>query len=173
MHLVASADLELRSAESGDTPLLRVLIREAAFWRCAASAPPLDQALADPAVARYVDDFGRRGDNGVIAVLDGVAVGAAWWRYFHAVEPGYGFVDESVPEVSIAVLPGHRGKGIGTDLLNGLRQAAREYGIARLSLSVERDNAAYALYERVGFRPVGRDEGAQTMVLDIERYDAR
>jgi hypothetical protein len=57
---------------AGSTPLLRVLIREAAFWRCEASAPPLDEALADPAVGRYVDNFGRPGDTGVIAVLDRV-----------------------------------------------------------------------------------------------------
>jgi ribosomal protein S18 acetylase RimI-like enzyme len=78
-----------------------------------------------------------------------------------------------VPEVSIAVLPGYRGKGVGTELLNALRHRADDQGIARLSLSVERDNAAYALYEHVGFRPVGRDEGAQTMVLVLARDRAR
>ena len=173
MHGVPSEGLELRSANPGDIPLLRVLIREAAFWRCAASAPPLERALADPAVGRYVEDFGRAGDRGVIAVLEGLAVGAAWCRCFQADAPGYGFVDESVPEVSIAVLPGHRGAGIGTELMNALRHEAQIDGIARLSLSVERDNPAYALYERVGFRPVGRDTGAQTMVLDLASGRAR
>ena len=167
INFVAPKSLELRPAEPGDTPLLGLLIREAAFWRCTASAPPLEEALADPAVARYVERFGRPGDGGVIALLDGVAVGAAWWRYFDRDGPGYGFVQESVPEVSIAVLAGHRGRGVGTELLNALRHAARVEGIARLSLSVERDNPAFALYERVGFRPVGRDRGAQTMVLDV------
>jgi GNAT superfamily N-acetyltransferase len=166
MHGQVLGDVELRPADREDSPLLRVLIREAAFWRCTAGAPPLEQALADPALARYVEDFGRAGDGGVVAVSDGVAVGAAWWRYFDADAPAYGFVDESVPEVSIAVLSGHRGQGIGTALLNALRDAARADGIARLSLSVERDNPAYRLYERVGFRPVGHDPGAQTMVLD-------
>ena len=165
--------LQIRSAEPRDTRLLRVLIREAAFWRPGQSRPSLELALADPAVARYVENFGRRGDVGVIALLDRTAVGAAWWRYFSADAPGYGFVDESIPEVSIAVLPGHRGKGVGTQLLNELRRRARDQGVRRLSLSVERDNAAYGLYERLGFQAIGRDEGAQTMVLDTSRLHAR
>jgi GNAT superfamily N-acetyltransferase len=164
---VASEGLELRSAGPVDIRLLDVLIREAAFWRCPTSAPPLELALADPAVGRYVENFGRAGDGGVIAILDGVGVGAAWWRYFHPDAPGYGFVDGAVPEISVAVLPGNRGAGIGTKLLNALRREARITGIARLSLSVERENPAYELYERVGFKPVGDGAGAQTMVLDV------
>ncbi len=162
---VAAEGIELRRAGPDDGALLRVLIREAAFWRYPASAPPLEQALADPAVARYVENFGRPGDTGVTALLDGAPVGAAWWRYFRADAPGYGFVEESIPEISIAVLPGHRGRGIGTMPLVALRQAAQRAGVECLSLSVERDNAACALYERLGFKPVGHDAGAETMVL--------
>ena len=130
-------------------------------------------ALADPAIARYVDDFGRHGDAGVVGVLDGLEVGAAWWRYFGADEPGYGFVDEAVPEISLAVLPGYRRKGIGTELLTALGRAAHDEGVSRLSLSVERDNPAYALYERAGFAPIGLDDGAQTMVVNTASLSAR
>ena len=38
--------------------------------------------------------------------------------------PGYGFVDEETPELTIAVVPGRRGEGIGHELLDGLIERA-------------------------------------------------
>jgi ribosomal protein S18 acetylase RimI-like enzyme len=56
---------------------------------------------------------------------------------------------------TVAVLPEHRGQGIGTRLLSLARSHARNIGLSELSLIVfERNIRAVALYERVGFRPV-------------------
>jgi hypothetical protein len=72
--------------------------------------PPLPRSvLRDPAIAHYVEGWRMRsGDLGLIALVDGAPVGAAWLRYFAASDPGYGFVSESTPELSVAVLPGRR-----------------------------------------------------------------
>ena len=145
--------LRLRTARHDDIQLLRALLFEAAFWRPDVVRPPLERALADPALARYVEGFGRPGDFGLVAQEGAEPLGAVWWRYFQAGEPGYGFVDEATPEVSAAVLPTHRRRGTGTALLGELERQARDQGIKRLSLSVERDNPATALYERSGFGP--------------------
>jgi GNAT superfamily N-acetyltransferase len=161
--------LRLRTARPDDLRLLRALSFEAAFWRANVPRPPLEQALADPQLGRYVEGFGRAGDFGIVAEEGGEPRGAAWWRYFQAGAPGYGFVDESTPEVSAAVLPPHRGRGIGTALLEALEHEAHEQGIKRLSLSVERDNPAAALYERLGFRPLGREGSALTMVIELDQ----
>jgi ribosomal protein S18 acetylase RimI-like enzyme len=131
--------------------------------------PPLDEALANPELARYVEGFGRPGDYGIVAEEGAEPLGAAWWRHFQASTPGYGFVDEATPEVSAAVLPGQRGRGIGTALLEALEREARNRGIDRLSLSVERENPAVALYQRLGFRPVDREGNTVTMVVELER----
>lgn len=79
-------------------------------------------------------------------------IGAAWFRFLPADAPGYGFVDAETPEVSIGVVLPRRGQGIGALLLNALATRAREAGPATLGLSVESDNYARGLYERVGFQ---------------------
>lgn len=70
------------------------------------------------------------------------------------------------PPVSVAVLPADRGRGIGTGLLRALLNKARERRISRLCLSVERDNPAAALYERLGFSPRSSKGDALTMVIE-------
>ena len=98
---------------------------------------------------------------------DGRPVGAAWYRLFSADEPGYGFLDEATPEVSIAVDPAFRGRGVGTALLDALCERARGDGLPALSLSVERDNPARRIYERRGFVEVEGTADACTMRIDL------
>ena len=55
--------------------------------------------------------------------------------------------------VDIALLPEHRGAGIGTKFLRELQDEARAAG-KPLTIHVERYNPARRLYERLGFRIV-------------------
>lgn len=126
------------------------------------------EAVAPSTVGHYVDGFGRHGDAGVVAEDEtGRGVGAAWYRCFSADEPGFGFLDEEIPELSIAATPECRGRGVGTALLEALVDAAKRDGQPALSLSVERDNPALRLYERAGFRQVQTSGNALTMRLDL------
>jgi GNAT superfamily N-acetyltransferase len=118
-------------------------------------------------VSRYVRGWGRPGDTAVIALENGFPVGAAWFRLFRGAEPGYGFVDESTPELAIAVVPSKRGHGIGDELLGALIQKAQSAGYGRLSLSVEPGNPARKLYERHGFAVVDEGADAWTMVASL------
>jgi ribosomal protein S18 acetylase RimI-like enzyme len=56
-----------------------------------------------------------------------------------------------------------RGRGIGGALLTALCDAARREGAPALSLSVELDNPARRLYERLGFEALREAAGATTM----------
>ena len=103
----------------------------------------------------------------MIALDDGFPVGAAWFRVFKGAEPGYGFVDESTPELAIAVVPSKRGHGIGDELLQALIEKAEAGGYDRLSLSVEPGNPARKLYERHGFAVVDEGDEAWTMVAEL------
>jgi ribosomal protein S18 acetylase RimI-like enzyme len=126
------------------------------------------RVLLDPAVAIYIEGWGRPGDAGVIAEdEEGVPLGAAWYRRFTEAEHGYGFVDPEIPELTVAVAPPHRGRGIGTALLEALVERAEAEGAPALSLSVEDDNPALGLYERLRFERVGGSGTAWTMRRDL------
>jgi GNAT superfamily N-acetyltransferase len=99
-----------------------------------------------------------------LRTVDGEPVGAAWLRRWPGEERGYGFVDETTPELSMSLLPAHRGRGLGTRLLRTLLSAA-EARFAAVSLSVSQSNPARRLYEREGFVPVGKPEGGSIAML--------
>ena len=141
----------------------------AAHWRPGAEPPPADDVLlAEDRLGRYLAGWGRAGDAGLVALDPGEApIGAAWYRLFSREEPGYGFVSESIPELSIGVRAAARRAGVGTALLTALVRLAREEGHAALSLSVEPDNPARSLYERLGFRRIGSEGGAWTMRVEL------
>ena len=140
----------------------------AADWRPGTAVRTGAAARADPALGRYVLGWPGARDRGVVAeTAGGTGIGAAWWRLLPADRPGYGFVSAEVPELSVGVLPEHRGRGIGTALLGALLATAVDDGVAGLSLSVERDNPAASLYGRLGFVEVESGGGAATMLLRL------
>ena len=155
----------VRAATAADLSFLQVMLYEAATWRPEAQPPP-ETVHANPHVARYLCDWGRLGDAGLICEGD-EPLGAAWFRLFPADEPGYGFVSPDVPELTIGVAPASRGRGVGTRLLEELVELASADGYRALSLSVEPDNTARELYERLGFVRVADDGGAWTMLREL------
>ena len=54
--------------------------------------------------------------------------------------------------VDIALLPEHRGRGIGAELLRELLEEADAAG-KPVTIHVERENPAMGLYQRLGFSP--------------------
>ena len=139
------------------------MLRHAYYWR-----ERMPRGDIDAPVYRYVMNWGRPGDAAVIALDAGHRVGAAWYRLFKQEEPGYGFVDEQTPELSIAVVPSRRGRGLGDGLLRALLDEARRNGFGQISLSVEPENPALRLYERFGFQKVGESGGSWTMLARLD-----
>ena len=112
---------------------------------------------------RYVDGWGRAGDTALIAMEGGHRIGAAWFRLFRESAPGYGFVDEGTPEVTVVVVPSRQGEGIGPLLLQGLLDRARADAFRGVSTSVERGHADVTYYEEAGFETVTETERSVTM----------
>ncbi len=153
----------LRPAAAGDARFLWTMLYEASY--AAENGVPDVAALREHAeLARYVEGWGDRTDLGVVACdgESGDPVGAAWLRLLTGEAKGYGYVDDETPELAIAVLPDHRGRGLGRRLLRELLDAAGgRFGA--VSLSVRAENPAWRLYERTGFRvAVEREPGEST-----------
>lgn len=75
------------------------------------------------------------------------------------------YVDRWSKEIrimDIALLPAHRGRGIGTQLLRALMTEA-EAAQKLLSIHVERMNPALRLYERLGFK-MAEDKGVYLLM---------
>ncbi|MBI3648793.1 MAG: GNAT family N-acetyltransferase [Actinobacteria bacterium] len=159
--------MNVRPVVPDDVEFLKKMLYEAARWKPDWPREPIEEVLAEPIVSRYHEAWGRPGDGGAIAELDGDPVGAAWYRLFTADAPGYGFVDEKVPEVSIAVVPLHRRKGIGHTLLRACMVQAREEGFQALSLSVAVHNRSRMMYQRAGFEKVAEVGDHWTMLANL------
>ena len=164
----------IRLIERTDMAFLRAMLFEAVYWRSQAHRPSIDEGLADPELAKLLEGWGtRRGDTGVVALAgDARRLGAAWYRFWTDSCHYYGYIDPTIPEVAIGVLPAARRQGIGRALLDALIAQARSDGLPALSLSVDRDNGALKLYERVGFRPVATLQNSFTMLLDLLPADS-
>jgi GNAT superfamily N-acetyltransferase len=148
----------VRRGGTQDVRFLRDMLHHAYYWKERAPGE------GPGPVQLYVKAWGRPGDTAVIAIEEGFPVGAAWYRLFDRDLPGYGFVDETTPELAIAVVPSRRGRGIGDALLQALLARARDDGHSALSLCVDRRNAdAIRVYERHGFDRVTEDEDTVTM----------
>ncbi len=169
-------DLTVRPAGPDDAPFLAEMLAEAMAWRPGSPRP----LASDVRRSRYVVGWPRGGDRGVVAevcqtdvagddsaVRAGEQLGAAWYRLMTVDDPGYGFIDTEIPEITIGVVPSRRGRGVGRRLLTGLLDAARAEGHDALSLSVEENNYALRLYESVGFRPVEKVGNAWTMMVPL------
>jgi ribosomal protein S18 acetylase RimI-like enzyme len=157
--------VNIRPAGPDDVEFLKEMLYEAAAWNPDWPREQVIHALASSRLERYHRDWGRQGDAGVVAELEGEPVGAAWYRLFTTEEPGFGFVDEKTPELGIAVVPLHRRRGIGETLLRALMVQAREDGYTALSLSVAVHNRSRMMYERAGFSKVREEDDGDTWVM--------
>ncbi|HYF65612.1 MAG TPA: GNAT family N-acetyltransferase [Herpetosiphonaceae bacterium] len=161
--MLTSGPYLLRPLLPSDHAFLREMLYQSLY--VPPGAPPFPRhVLDDPKIARYVRDWGRPGDAGLIALDRDRPVGAAWARLLPAAEPGFGYVDDQTPELGVAVDAEYRGRGIGTALLRELAAGlAGRY--PAVSLSVSHDNPALRLYERLGFRIVGEDDGGSLVMI--------
>jgi ribosomal protein S18 acetylase RimI-like enzyme len=129
-------------------------------------------AEAMPELAPYVDDqqtwaarsalyaelLGKPDTVLLLATADGEMVG---YGLAHVMPAGDTWVADTwqtgdrIGEIeSLAVLPSHRGRGIGTQLLTGLERELQAAGVHDLIIGVLPGNeAAIRLYQRHGYRP--------------------
>ncbi len=158
-----TANYFIRPASLNDEAFLWQMLYEAIYIP-QGSAPLPREIIKEPALSKYVAGWGQPDDLGFVALdtINQQPIGAAWARLLKGELKGYGWVDDQTPELSIAILPAWRGKGVGTKLLKQLIDAAQSHYTA-LSLSVSPDNPARLLYARLGFEVIHSTDHSITM----------
>lgn len=171
-------DIALRTATDADMDFLRDVFSSTRMREFTSAGMPIEQA--EPLLASQFsiqhDYYRRHYPHGRfdIIMLGERNVG----RLYH---DWHGDVAQLI---DIALLPAHRGAGIGTSLMRAIvAEAARKHMPMRLY--VEFNNPVRALYRRLGFAPAGEngvyelmhrdampfdDEGASTSVKGLSHY---
>jgi ribosomal protein S18 acetylase RimI-like enzyme len=89
----------------------------------------------------------------LLAEIDGRAIGYAFVT-IHGEDDSHETGERFAELQSLAVLPSHRGVGIGTRLLHQVYREVRAIGVEEMVIGVLATNEpALRLYEREGFRP--------------------
>lgn len=141
----------LRAAQPEDEEFLfqlYVSTRESDFLALGWNRTQIEPLLRMQFVAqRQWYETAYPGSDHQIAMLDGVCVGRVM---VHRSAGASVLVD-------IALLPEHRGKGIGETLLRRLLEEGDKHAVP-VRLQVLKNNPAARLYERLGFTRTGEDQ---------------
>ena len=160
-------DYTIRPLRSAERHLLEDFLYEAIYVpESFEGTVPRSVIHDDPKCRAAFECFGDLPDDrALVAEVDGRVVGACWVR----TTDEYGHIDDETPSFSISLYAQYRGQGIGGALMRQMLDELREAGYARASLSVQKENPALRLYERLGFRIIGdgEDETEWMMVIDL------
>lgn len=162
------SDVVIREIRSREIPLLTDFLYEAIFQPD--NKPKIPRTvLQEPMIWAYVDRFGTRPEDFcLVALVDGIIVGAAWSRNGCS----YGKVDETTPELTISLYPEYRNKGIGSRLLASLLGTMSEKGFGKVSLSVDKTNYAVKMYRKAGFETIEEREHDYLMVNNLRNDES-
>ena len=153
-------DYCIRPIIESEYPLLNDFLYEAIFVPQGVPAPPRS-IIELPELQVYVRDFGGgEADICFVAETGGRVVGAAWTRVMN----DYGHIENGVPSLAISLYEQYRGQGIGTSLMRAVLAELKQRGYAKVSLLVQKANAAVRLYRRLGFVPVRETDEEYLMV---------
>lgn len=155
-------EYSIRKIKKEEYPLLENFLYEAIFQREGVE-PPSREILKLPELKMYIEDFGKEGDVCLLAIVEGRAAGAVWTRFIK----DYGYIDDSIPSLAISLYKEYRGMGIGTALMKEMLLTLKEKGYQGVSLSVQKDNYAYKMYEKLGFRIFREDKEDYIMLQDL------
>jgi len=153
----------VRKLRKDETGILDDLLYEAIFLPEGAEPPPRD-IIDAPELQVYVKDFGEHPDDHcLVAEEDGRIIGGVWVR----IMDDYGHIDDKTPSLAIAVFDGHRGRGIGTELMKAMTELLRSEDYSGVSLSVQKENYAYRMYRKTGFETVAETDEEYIMLCRL------
>ena len=154
----------IREIRSGEIPLLNDFLYEAIFIPEGVATPPRS-IIENEDLQVYVRDFGKKADDRcLVAEVGGRIVGAVWTRIMN----DYGHIADGIPSLAISLYKDYRNQGIGTELLRKMLQLLRRDGYPQVSLSVQKANYAFRMYQKAGFEVVKGTEEEYLMVYKLK-----
>lgn len=153
----------VRKMRKDEIQLLDDFLYEAIFVPEGTDPPPRD-IVEKPELRIYTEGFGGSAhDRALVAETDGRVVGVIWSR----IMDDYGHIDDGTPSMAMAVKDGHRGRGTGTALLDEMLRTLRKAGYPMVSLSVQKENYAAAMYLKAGFKILDETDEEYIMVAHL------
>ena len=155
-----TGSISLRLLTPDDSELHKELIY-VALWDHPDEPRRPRSVLDSPVVKAYYEDWGQKGDFGMLALVDDQPAGFIQLRMKHCITDQYA----DLPELAIAVFPQYHRQGIAGQLFEKLLDHAqpRFKGI-RLGVN-PRNEAAISLYEKFGFSVYAQPEGAYPQMV--------
>ena len=156
-------NLIIRKIKKEEMPLLNDFLYEAIFIPEGEKKPD-KTIINDPDLQIYIKDFSKlKDDFCLVAELNKIVVGACWVRIMN----DYGHIDDMTPSLAISLYPEYRNMGIGTLLLNEMINNLKKKKYTKISLSVQKDNYAYKMYKKCGFRIIKDNKDEYIMVVEL------
>lgn len=155
--------MTIREMHQSEYPLLENFLYEAIFIPDGVEPPP-KSIIYRPELQVYISGFGtNEHDIAFVADIDGKIVGAVWVRIMN----DYGHIDNNTPSFAISLYKEYRGKGIGTTLMKEMLTALKVRGYKQASLSVQKENYATKMYQKVGFQIISENEEEYLMLKKL------
>lgn len=156
-------DYQIREMRLWEYPILSDFLYEAIFIPEGTDKPPRT-IIQQPELQVYIADFGRADDWCFVAETKEKIVGVVWVRIME----DYGHIDNNTPSFAISLYKEYRHRGIGTTLMSAMLQLLKDKGYQQTSLSVQKENYAVIMYQKLGFEVVDETEEEYIMVCRLQ-----
>lgn len=156
-------DYVIREIREMEYPMLSEFLYEAIFIPEGVEKPP-KSIIEQPELQVYIADFGKADDRCLVAESEGKIIGAVWVRMMN----DYGHVDDETPSFAISLYEEYRHLGIGTALMEAMLRRLKDKGYKQTSLSVQKENYAVAMYQKVGFEIAAENEEEYIMICRLQ-----
>lgn len=156
-------NVTIRKLKQREYGLLKDFLYEAIFLQENEQAPPRT-ILLQPELQLYTHAFGKKDDHAFAIEVDGNIVGIVWAR----IMKDYGHIDEKTPSLAMSLYKEYRGIGLGTRLLKHMLKDLKRKGYDKVSLSVQKNNYAFKMYQSLGFKVVESKQEEYLMVYNLK-----
>ncbi len=164
-------ELVIRKIKTKEVKILEDMLYES-IYQPDESNPISREIINIPKVNAYIDNFRQKKDDYcLVAELNSQIIGAVWVRILSDEIKGYGNVDDKTPEFAISLFQKYRKQGIGTLLMKKMISYLVEKGYSQTSLSVQKENYAVRMYQKLGFEIIGENNEDYLMLLKLKNVE--